>query len=112
MKKLSLLAALTATFSLTACGPMTREDRVAAMTGSVTAGQTLYMAQCASCHGTDGKGTASGVTLVDPAKTKMATALITVIINGKKGTDMAAYGAFTDQQIADLYAYIKQTFGK
>mgnify|MGYP000952077755 CR=1 FL=1 len=93
--------------AVSACGPMSREEKIAALTGTAATGATLYTAQCASCHGADGKGTASGVDLWEPVKNDPATELLGVIINGKKGTSMASYSGLADQQLADLYAHLK-----
>ena len=95
----------------TACGPMTRAEKVAATTGNAMAGQSLY-ASCASCHGSDGKGTASGPSLVDAVGHHSSTQLIQTIIDGVPGTTMASYSGLTDQQLADIYAHIKQTLAK
>lgn len=107
MKQLIVVAAL----ALAACAG--REDQIAKMTGSATSGATLYTQTCADCHGADGKGTTSGVDLREPAKSDEATEVIATIINGKANTSMTAYGnTYTDQQVADLYAYLKATFGQ
>lgn len=109
-KRLRLMMAVVV---LAACGPTTREGRIEALTGSVSSGEALYASTCASCHGADGKGLAgSGPALDEPAKNDSAQELIGVIVNGRPNTAMGAYGYRTDQQLADLYAYIKATFGK
>ncbi|MFZ5442477.1 MAG: c-type cytochrome [Myxococcota bacterium] len=102
-----MMWSVVALVAVSACGPATREEKVAALTGSASSGAMLYAAQCASCHGADGKGTASGVDLWEPAKNDPATEVIGVIINGKKGTAMASYSGLSDQQLADLYAHLK-----
>ena len=112
MKKLVLAAAaLTTLFS--GCGPMTRADQIAALTGNATAGGMLYTSQaCVSCHGAEGKGTSSGISLIEPAKNDSKVALINVLINGVPNTGMVSYAALSNQQLADLTTYVKGQFGK
>lgn len=111
MKKLFVVAALTSLFA--GCGPMTRADQVAALTGNATTGGMLYTSQaCVSCHGADGKGTSSGVTLVEPAKNDSKVAIINVLINGVPNTGMVSYAALSNQQLADLATYVKDQFSK
>lgn len=108
MKKLAVAVAAVV---MTACGPMTQAEQIAAISGTASAGQALYTSTCASCHGANGKGTASGVDLFEPVGSDPATEVIETILNGKTGTSMAAYKTvLTNQQIADLYAYMKATF--
>lgn len=111
MKRIAF--AVFSSFMLSACGsaPSARAVQVAALTGSEPAGAALFASTCKSCHGTNGTGTASGPTLVEPAKNDPATEVIDVIINGKGRGEMASYASLSDQQIADLYAHIK-TFAK
>ena len=98
MKKLAVAVAAVV---MTACGPMTQQEQIAAMTGTASAGQTLYSTTCASCHGANGKGTASGVDLFEPMANDPATEIIETVLNGKTGTSMAAYKTvLTNQQIA------------
>ena len=102
-----VVAALSLSF-LAACGPATRAQKVAALTGTATAGKTTYDQVCASCHGATGQGSSAYPTLVEPAKNDSVEEIAGYIIDGVKGTEMAAYGSvYTDQQIADLVAYVK-----
>lgn len=83
-----------------------------AVTGDAAAGATAYASDCESCHGSDGKagvdvsGTASSdLTVVVPDQTD--TELHGIIANG--------YGAMPavtqdETRIADLTAYLRQTF--
>jgi mono/diheme cytochrome c family protein len=103
MKRLNLVAACLV---LAACGPVTRADEVALLTGTAAAGRKVFEANCASCHGSDAKGTKSGVNLVEPAKTDPAAEFLGTVINGK-GANMSSFAGLTDQQLADVYAYIK-----
>ena len=78
--------------------------------------QATYKANCASCHGPNGKGeTAAGKAmkvkdLTSADVQKMTDAELTdTIANGKGG--MPAYKALTPDQVKDLVAYI-QGFAK
>jgi mono/diheme cytochrome c family protein len=89
-----------------ACGPQTRAEKVAALTGTAAAGKLVYDAYCSSCHGSNGTGTSSGVNLVSALEKPSAT-FIGKIIDGVPGTGMASYATLTDQQLADVYAHLK-----
>ena len=99
-----------------ASGPTTA-DRIASiskLTGDATAGKTVYekaaSPTCLSCHQADGKGdkSRSYPSLGEPAANDPVSELATNVLNGKgvmpKQTDL------TDQQIADVIAYMKATF--
>ncbi len=89
---------------------MTRGEKVAALTGTAATGKPLYEANCIACHLADGTGNASGANIKNQAKTQTVTQLATTIISGKD--KMVAYGSmYTDQQVADIVAYVKATFG-
>lgn len=112
MKKL-VLAAVASLSMFSACGPMTRADQIASITGNATTGSMLYTSQaCASCHGADGKGTSSGVSLVEPARNDSKVQIINTLINGVSGTAMVSYAALSNQQLADLSTYVKDQFSK
>ena len=89
---------------------------------SVTRGKQVYLQQCLACHQAD----AGGVPNMNPPliKTKQVlgdkTALIKIVLNGLKGVDidgdsfngvMAPHPELTDQQIADVLTYIRNSFG-
>lgn len=108
--------ALSLSLALAGCGgdpvPATRAQTIEAITGSATQGKTSYESQCAACHGLDGKGTSGGSDLVNSVKTRTGEAFINAIIVGVSGTSMSAYGTLSDQEIANLYAYVKTTLAK
>jgi mono/diheme cytochrome c family protein len=110
MKTRALLKLVLLGVWAVSCGaPMTRGDQVATLTGVAGTGKGVYTANCASCHGVDGKGTASapGVDLTDHVKDHTEAVFLGFIIDGVKGTAMASYASLSDQQLADLYVYIK-----
>jgi len=109
-------ATLALTLALAGCGgdpvPATRAQTIEAITGSATQGKSTYDAQCGACHGSDGKGTSVGSSLVSSVKTRTGEAFINAIIVGVSGTSMSAYGTLSDQEIANLFAYVKTTLAK
>ena len=89
---------------------------------SITRGKQVYLQQCLACHQAD----ASGVPNMNPPliKTKQVlgdkTALIKIVLNGLKGVDidgdsfngvMAPHPDLSDQQIADVLTYVRNSFG-
>jgi mono/diheme cytochrome c family protein len=85
--------------AVAACGDSTG---VTSLTGDATAGKALYAAHCQSCHGATGtvRANAAGEAKGDPAEAAF------VILHGKE--EMPAYaGTLSNQQVADLLAYLK-----
>jgi mono/diheme cytochrome c family protein len=90
---------------------------------SMERGKEVYTANCLSCHMDNGKGLPGAFpTLVNKEyvggdKKK----LIGIMLNGLEGeitvdgqsynNVMAAYDYFTDQQVADVLTYIRNSFG-
>lgn len=90
------------------CGPATRADQVATLTGVAASGRGVYEANCSSCHGSSGRGTTTGVSLAS-ARTKGATDFLGKVIEGVPGTAMSTFASLSDQQLADVYAYVTVT---
>jgi cbb3-type cytochrome c oxidase subunit III len=87
-----------------------------ALAGDSTRGLTLFLRNCAGCHGIHGRG---GIApeIGNPVFQKAATDefIIHTIRNGRQGTAMPAFErpdapVFTDQDVADVLAYVR-TFG-
>ena len=89
---------------------------------SMTRGKQVYLQQCLACHQAD----AGGVPNMNPPliKTKQVlgdkTALIKIVLKGLKGVDidgdtyngvMAPHPDLTDQEIADVLTYVRNSFG-
>jgi mono/diheme cytochrome c family protein len=89
---------------------------------SITRGKQVYLQQCLACHQAD----ASGVPNMNPPliKTKQVlgdkTALIKIVLNGLQGVEvdgdsfngvMAPHPDLTDQEIADVLTYVRNSFG-
>jgi mono/diheme cytochrome c family protein len=106
MKGLIFCSAVLA-LGLTACGPDTRAERVLWTGGSAAGGKASFDAYCAGCHGADGRGTSRGENIITPAAWYGEVAYLDAIIEGMVGTNMGSYAGLSDQQLADLYAYIR-----
>ena len=79
-------------------------------------GKTTYDAKCAACHKVDGTGTPP----LFPALKGSAMAIqadqmdahIDIVVNGKAGTAMAAFGAqLTDAELAAVITYERNAWG-
>lgn len=90
--------------------------------GSVARGKDVYIQQCPACHQADG----SGVEGTNPSlvRTKYVqgnkTTPVRIILKGMQGVDidderyrnvMAPHADLTDQQIADVLTYVRNSFG-
>jgi mono/diheme cytochrome c family protein len=92
-------------------GVKSREQKVAALAGVAANGASLYLTKgnCGSCHGADGKTPTNGSfpSLKEPSASDPVDELAGYILNGK-GTGMPACATkFTDQEVADLVAWMK-----
>lgn len=96
---------IAALVALTACGDDSALSSIEALDGDAAAGQALYEANCASCHGTDGTG-GSGPDLVEEAPPK--SEVIELVYYGEDA--MPAFAdSLEDQEIADITAYVVET---
>ena len=119
--RLTLLLTLSAALFLPACNEEddddeggnvdpARVDAILALSGNGAAGETVF-ARCAvsSCHGTGGDMPIAGTpTLTDEVPEQSDEKLIDVVIGGYE--TMPAQ-ALTDQEMADLLTYLRDTFG-
>ncbi|KQW85921.1 hypothetical protein ASC89_02315 [Devosia sp. Root413D1] len=114
MTKLTIAAAAALSLFLTA--PAMAQD--AAMFASPskltqTGGENIYKAICAGCHMPEGQGAVGAgkyPALANNANLESAGYPIYLIIHGQKA--MPALGSvLDDQQIADVVAYIRTSFG-
>ena len=80
----------------------TRAQTILALTGDSSAGATTYQTNCQGCHGDDGDGPV-GTNLQGWVMTEES---VNAIIDGKGS--MPGFGNyFTDQEIADLVAFVE-----
>jgi mono/diheme cytochrome c family protein len=93
------------------------------LAASVARGKQVYLAQCLACHQVD----AGGVQGMNPPliKTKFVLGdkptLVKIVLNGMTGAVdingdtyhnvMAPHSELTDQQIADVLTYVRNSFG-
>jgi mono/diheme cytochrome c family protein len=94
------------------------KNPVSANAASIAAGRKLFEAQCASCHGTTGKGDGKGGALLKPPPADLTDAawkhgnsdgeIFALIRDGAKQTGMRAYGGrIAPQDIWNLVNYLR-----
>ena len=94
------------------------KNPVAASPASMTAGKKLYDAQCASCHGTSGKGDGKAGALLKPLPSDLTDVdwrhgqtdgeIFTIIRDGAQQTGMRAYGSrIPTNDIWNLVNYVR-----
>ena len=125
----NLFIALTGGLFVLATVLMSQTKKPAAKPGgsgglqaSITRGKQVYLEQCLACHQVDGLG----VQGMNPplAKTKFVLgdkkALVKIVLTGMQGVEvdgedyhgvMAPHPDLTDQQIADVLTYVRNSFG-
>ena len=87
--------------------------RAADQAAAITAGEELYQANCASCHGEEGEGVdAPALNNLAILKDTPDGTFADLIANGVPGTEMPAWsqargGPFTDEEIKQLVAFIR-----
>jgi mono/diheme cytochrome c family protein len=94
--------AVLALSGLSACAPDTPRARsVVALQGDAARGGALYEQICTRCHEHDANW---GLVLA----LYSASGVVSTVIDGVPHTKMPAFAGMTDQQLADLYAYLRQ----
>lgn len=118
-----LMLALSVLF-MSQTKPVTKKNpAVPGLKASIARGQEVYLQQCLSCHQADG----GGVQNLNPPliKTKYVlgdkTKLIKIVLDGLSGelevgddtyhNVMAPHRDLSDQEIADVLTYIRNSFG-
>jgi mono/diheme cytochrome c family protein len=95
-------AAIFVPLWLAGCAPHDpRADGIAALAGDPAKGEALYREACARCHSETGAKLKYGLALYGLAGS------ISIVIDGVPSTKMQAYSQYSDQQIADLFAYLR-----
>jgi mono/diheme cytochrome c family protein len=88
-----------------------RAAAILTLGGNVAAGEQIYLSECESCHRVDGTGVTNGgigKDLTDWLPRNGDAAAVDAILNGRAG--MLAYDFLSDQEIADVLAYVRATF--
>ena len=99
-KRLGVVAVLF----LAACGDQSRVDDILALSGDATAGESVFSANCAACHGADGTG-GSGPDLTSEGESDAE--LAEYVLFGEE--EMPGFdGDLDDQEIADVVAYVSE----
>lgn len=118
MKRIAMALALT--LAAAGCGTdgeetehehgidTTGTDAILALTGDSANGESLYPT-CAACHGSDGSG-GIGPSLIEEVP-ELSDAEIAGAIKNGVGDEMPPQ-SFEDQEIADILAYLRATFGE
>ncbi|MFT4978762.1 MAG: mono/diheme cytochrome c family protein [Myxococcota bacterium] len=96
-------------FLLVGCGT-DRVEAILALEGDVAEGASVYSTQCSGCHGADGEGgVGPAMDALVPAHTD--TQFIDVVLYGI-GDEMPTHDHLSDQRIADLLAWARDTYGE
>ena len=99
-----------ALLAMAACGQKAsdpqRVDDILALDGDPVAGEVVYGDNCSGCHGANGEG-GSGPTMSSVAKNSEA-GIINVVLSGEES--MPSFDTLPDQDIADVVAYIVETY--
>ena len=91
-----------------AAGP--RIDHVLSLDGDAAAGATLFAGTCAACHGPGGAGSDRAPSLFERVPMRDDESIVQTLIQGRGG--MPSWGdRFDDQQLGDLLAHLRGTFG-
>lgn len=88
----------------------TRTDTVLGLTGDPVAGETTFGSTCQVCHPDGGTTAGAGPALDTLVPTKTDAEIVDTMLNGYK--TMPKQGShLTDQESADVLAFLRQQFG-
>ncbi|MCC7074281.1 MAG: cytochrome c [Deltaproteobacteria bacterium] len=102
----TLAIVVAALGALAACGAPSSErvTRVLGLTGTASSGAAVYTRACASCHDADGTGTSQPMSALVPAEDDVGLAQVVA------GGSHVPTSAMSEQEAADLMAYLRQTW--
>jgi mono/diheme cytochrome c family protein len=118
--RLTLLLTLSAALFLPACNEEgddgeggnidpARVDAILALPGDAGAGETVFgRCAAAACHGADGNSGSTGAPLRDAVPGLTDEGIVEIVLGGYE--TMPAQ-ALTDQEMADVLVYLRDTFG-
>ena len=93
---------LVAGASLAACGPHSpRAGAVLALKGDAARGRALFVGTCAGCHGSGAAAWRWTLRFYGD------DGVVSTMIQGVPHTKMPSFSAWTDQQLADVDAYVR-----
>lgn len=99
---------------LVACAALYFAPEVS-LANDVNAGEKRYLQNCVNCHGKNGKGLASFPAILDRDANYISNRLTQYRAKEKVGPNsaimMSLVGGLTDEEIANLAAYIEAAFG-
>lgn len=113
------VTAVAAAMALAACaggaGEGAAPNPVLAGTGEVAAGEALYAANCAQCHGVDATGTDQGPPFIDEVYVPSHHADGAFLVAVRNGVvrhhwdfgPMPPVGGLSDGDVADIVAYVR-----
>lgn len=92
--------------ALACCAPPDpdRVGRVMELSGNATSGAAVYTRACASCHDADGNGTSEPMSSLVPAESDEGLADVVA------GGNHVSQSSMTEQEAADLIAYLRATW--
>ncbi|MEE2786466.1 MAG: c-type cytochrome [Myxococcota bacterium] len=85
-----------------------RAATVTEISGDAMHGGTIFLNHCTGCHGREGKKTAITPSLFDRVSSLSRDQRAEVLLNGKGG--MPAWAQLTNEELADILAYLDATF--
>ena len=101
MRLISLAAGAALLLGLAACGPEDpRAKDVLALSGDPARCGALYDHACAACH-LNKAGWSTVMSLYGPV------GFVSTLIRGVPKTKMPTFAAWSDQQLADVHAYVR-----
>ncbi len=83
---------------------------ISATRGDAHYGGALFRANCAACHGSDGRGGEVGISLRSLTFQSIASDefIAQTILRGRANTAMPSWAEFDNREVSDLLAYIRQ----
>ncbi|RMG19332.1 MAG: hypothetical protein D6729_05615 [Deltaproteobacteria bacterium] len=89
--------------------PAVRARRILEAAADPVRGETIFLHECAACHGDDGRGGGGGPSLYERVPGRDPEALLQQILIGVG--EMPTWGEIlSDQELADVFAYVRGRF--
>jgi mono/diheme cytochrome c family protein len=108
----ALLTVLAAGCGLTACSRQTGASTRAAavqtvVPANVSRGRSIYLAQCAACHGRDGAGGQVGPSLRNETARRDDAAVRAIVLNPEPPMPKLYPARMTEADVRDVSAYVE-----